>query len=336
MKELTNLFYETFGQKVETIEVIHAHSSERKIHRLISAKYNCVGITNKQVEENIAFLQFSIAFKSINLKVPLIYSYSKNLKNYLEEDLGNTTLYKHLVNTKTTNIQSELTIYKQALRDLLNFQIEGDKVIDYQYCYQTNLFNNNQIEYDLQKFNNYFSTSFLKLKYSIRYMRDLNNLFNEYIREENKFYFMYRDFQPRNIMINKRKLYYIDYQSGRKGPLQYDLSSFLYSGSIDITRKQRQELLKYYISILSEKIKINKVHFTSNFYIISILRLLQMLGSYGFNYSLSKKEIYIRKALKAFDSLEEIVSEIENKFLTQFIENLLSGRQKITHILKHR
>jgi len=143
---------------------------------------------------------------------------------------------------------------------------------------------------------------------------------------------MYRDFQPRNIMIKNQKLYYIDYQSGRKGPLQYDLSSFLYSGSIQLTKQQRKKLFEYYIGKLSEKISINKNLFIQNFYIISVARLLQMLGSYGYSFSVTENKIFIKKTLKAFDRIEEILPNIQGKFLKQFLEDLIEHKKMISLI----
>ena len=131
-------------------------------------------------------------------------------------------------------------------------------------------------------------------------------------------------------MIKNRKLYYIDYQSGRKGPLQYDLSSFLYSGSIQLTNIQREKLFQFYLNKLSERIPIDKNQFIRNYYIISAARLLQMLGSYGYSYSVSENRIFIKKTLKAFKSIEEILPNIRDKFLKQFLEEIVEHKEMIS------
>jgi len=322
MEQLIILFKDTFNKDINEISKISAHSSERNIFRLKSGKFSCIGIHNKNIQENIAFLQFSIALKSIQLKVPLVYSCDKNHEFYLEEDLGKYSLYEYALKKYQTSGIETYKLFENALYDLIDFQIEGDSVINYKYCYQTKFFNKIQIYSDLQKFNNYFISNIIKCKFPGSLIKNLSHYFDKIISKE-KQYFMFRDFQPRNIMLRNKKLYYIDYQSGRKGPLQYDLSSFLYSGSIQLTNNQREKLFIFYLDKLSERIPINKDPFEKNFYIISAVRLLQMLGSYGYSYSVTGNKIFIKKTLKTFEKIKDIIPKIEDKFLKQFLKDLI-------------
>jgi aminoglycoside/choline kinase family phosphotransferase len=328
MEQLIILFKDTFNKDINEISKLSAHSSERKIFRLKSGKFSCIGIQNKNIQENIAFLQFSIALRSIQLNVPLVYSCDKNQEFYLEEDLGRCSLYEYALNKYPTLDKETYKLYENALNDLIDFQIKGDTVINYKYCYQTKFFNKIQINSDLQKFNNYFTDNIIKFKFPSSLINNLSHYFDKVISKE-KQYFMFRDFQPRNIMWKNKKLYYIDYQSGRKGPLQYDLSSFLYSGSIRLTTIQRKRLFDFYLNKLSERIPVDKNQFIRNYYIISATRLLQMLGSYGYSYSITENKIFIKKTLKAFESIEEILPNIRDKFLKQFLEDLVEQKKMI-------
>ncbi len=332
MEPLTKLFKNTFNKDIDEISKLSAHSSERKIFRIKSGKFTCIGIHNKNIEENIAFLQFSIAFKAIQLKVPLVYSCLKNYEYYLEEDLGYSTLQEYVSKRKSIVSDEKIRLYKNALYDLIDFQLKGDKVIDYKFCYQTKALDKVQINLDLKKFYNYFTGNIIKYKFPKKVIGILSHYFDEIISNDKKQYFMYRDFQPRNIMIKNRKLYYIDYQSGRKGPLQYDLSSFLYSGSIRLTKLERKMLFEFYINNLSERISIDKNLFIRNFYIISAARLIQMLGSYGYSFSVTGNKIFIKKTLKAFDRIEDIIPDIQDKFLKQFLEDLIDNKNMLSLI----
>jgi aminoglycoside/choline kinase family phosphotransferase len=332
MEPLIKLFENTFNKDIDEISKLSSHSSERKIFRIKSGRFTCIGIHNKNIEENIAFLQFSIALKAIQLKVPLIYSCLKNYEYYLEEDLGKFNLQEYISRRKFEVSNEKFLLYKNALNDLIDIQLKGDKVIDYKFCYQTSAFNKTQINLDLQKFYDFFTGNIIKYKFPKKVIDTLSHYFNKIISKDKKQYFMYRDFQPRNIMVRNRKLYYIDYQSGRKGPLQYDLASFLYSGSIKLTKFERKKLFGFYLNNLSERISIDKNHFSENFYIISAARLVQMLGSYGYSFSVTENKIFIKKTLKAFDRIEDIIPNIQDKFLKQFLEDLIDHKKMLSLI----
>jgi aminoglycoside/choline kinase family phosphotransferase len=332
MKQLIALFKSTFNKNADEISKLSAHSSEREIYRLNFGKFSCIGIHNKDIQENIAFLQFSMALKSIQLKVPLVYSCDKNYEYYLEEDLGKCNLYDYLLKKRIKSQYDMHLLFKSALNDLIDFQLKGDKVIDYKYCYQTKSFNKTQINLDLRKFHNYFTGIIIKYKFPWPVIINLSDYFANIISKEENQYFMYRDFQPRNIMIKNQKLYYIDYQSGRKGPIQYDLASFLYSGSIQLTDAQRKKLFDFYLNKLSKRIPIDQNQFIKNFHIISAARLLQMLGSYGYSFSVTGDKIFIKKTLKAFDNIKEILPNISDKFLKQFLEDLIEHKNMLSLI----
>ena len=140
---------------------------------------------------------------------------------------------------------------------------------------------------------------------------------------------MYRDFQPRNIIISENELFYIDYQSGRKGPLQYDVASFLYSGSITLSRNEKNNLLNYYLKELSKYIKIDNSKFKKTFYYFAFIRLLQVLGSYGYTYNKTRDKKYFEKMNKANKKIIEILPKLKNKTINKFAS--LFDFKLITH-----
>jgi aminoglycoside/choline kinase family phosphotransferase len=190
----------------------------------------------------------------MGFNVPKIINVSQDNKYYLTEDLGNTTLYSYSLE-KNTLSKEKFHYYEQALTDLLDFQLSGPD-LDYSYCYESSVLDENVLINDFNKFEEYY----LKIFQNGNYNNELKDHAFKYILKEtdiNYHYFLYRDFQPRNIMIYSGKLYYIDYQSGRKGPLEYDLASFLYSGSIFINDEERAKLLTHYLKILKDRVVID-------------------------------------------------------------------------------
>lgn len=319
--KLRKLFNEYFFEKAEVIKRVKGGVSERLVYKIKSRNYVCTGVYNSKIKENIAFIEFSKSLKSLGINVPEIYFVSEDKEFYLEEFVGDKSLYDII---KSNNITSKKKIdfYKKALSDLIKIQIYGEKVINYRYCCETRTFNRKQIIFDFNKFYNYYVSKLTKIKYSGSKISLIKKELLNVILKEKKLYFMYRDFQPRNIMLKDDTLYFIDYQSGRKGPLQYDVASFLYSGSIILDEKERRMLLNFYIKEISKHIKIKREEIIPSFYYFAFIRLLQVLGSYGFVYEKSKDKNIFRKIDKALNNICGIKNNIKTKTLREFIEVL--------------
>ncbi len=325
---LTKYFEYFFFEKVTTIKKIKGGVSERLVYKIKSKNYICIGIYNPKIKENIAFIEFSKSLKSIGINVPEIYYISDSFDFYLEEFLGDKSLYNIIINHNFPK-ENKLKLFKNALSDLANIQINGDKVIKYKYCCETKIFDKKQIIFDFKKFYNYYLQKFTNLKLSNSKISFIIKEILNNLSSNDKLFFMYRDFQPRNIMIKDNSLYYIDYQSGRKGHLQYDVASFLYSGSINLTEKERNALLNHYIKEINKLIKINSNKFKSSFYYFAFIRLLQILGSYGYVYQKRKEKNIIVKINKALLNLKSIKNKIANKNLQSFIKDII--KSKVRH-----
>jgi aminoglycoside/choline kinase family phosphotransferase len=331
-KELKKLFRKHFYERALNIDRITGGVSGRIIFKIKSKNHICIGVHNGKISENKAFIDFSITFRLAGMKVPHIYCVSENKKYYIEEYLGDKSLFELTKRNILSEKEKEL-LYKNALSDLIQFQIKGKNIINYNLCYETKSFDKKQIYFDFDKFNKYFLNKLTDLNYSKAGINRLKKIIYEELSKEKNLYFMYRDFQPRNIMYKEDELSYIDYQSGRKGPLQYDLASFLYSGSIDITERQRISLLDYYIKEANKFVKINSEKYKKSFYNFAFIRLLQVLGSYGFLYENKKDKIALRKIERAKENLQSIIQKIEIEELKYFAQEIVKSPIRIS---KHR
>ncbi|MBV6479232.1 MAG: hypothetical protein HGGPFJEG_02003 [Ignavibacteria bacterium] len=313
--------------EIDSVKELKADASDRKIYRLISGSKSFIGVFNENVKENRAFIYFSKLFHDLKLNVPEIHCVSADENFYLEEDLGDTTLFGFSINKS----YSELTkYYRQAVKDLIGFQLNTKDHIDYSYCIGKGGLDSSIINSDLNKFYNYFVKKFHKKKsgkIEIEYnqITELSEIFSNVNEQTEKSFFMYRDFQPRNIMLRNEKLYYIDYQSGMKGPLQYDLVSFLYSGSVFLKEEEKEELLDYYLLQISNKIKLDTPQFRNTFYYYALLRIFQVLGSYGYQYEQKNNKNMLLKMKKALSNLDEMKKSFKNKKVSDFVESLLAN-----------
>lgn len=320
IETLKILFREYFSEDVIKIEDLKPGASDRTIFRLQSKSHNAVGVHNAHREENRAFIDFSKSFKESGFNVPEIYKQTDDELFYLLEDLGDVTLFDYSADEKDSD--KLMSFYKTALEELTRFQIEGAEILDFRLCYQTRTFDKEQIMFDLNKFYEYYYRQF-NLRGGITEIKESFIHIADKLNSDSCEYFLYRDFQPRNIMIKNDELYFIDYQSGRLGALQYDAASFLYSGSTKVTEADRNELLEYYLEVLSQKISITRDDFFKDYYYFVLIRLLQMLGSYGYTYLKKKDDKVLAKIPKAFDHLDIIKNEFHDDLIVKFINTII-------------
>ncbi|HMQ68212.1 MAG TPA: phosphotransferase [Ignavibacteria bacterium] len=313
------LCFNNFGNGIDNISNLKADASERKIYRISSGNNTYIGIFNENPDENNAFINFSRSFRNSNFNVPEIYAVSEDKLFYIEEDLGNSTLFKHIISDESEDF---MALYKRSLSDLIRFQITGKDIIDFNDCYQTEFFDESVIRSDLYKFNEFYTNIFLNNSLDGIIIEDIIRVSSGILSDADCSYFLYRDFQPRNIMLKNDDLYYIDYQSGRKGPLHYDLASFLYSGSIKITEDQRKILLDHYLDEIQIYVKTDKDKFITDFYFFVFLRLIQMLGSYAYLYKKRNDKGVLKKIAGALNNLKSIRGKLDVPELKIIIDTL--------------
>src|SRR5258706_14942618 len=297
MEVLKRLFEHHFRSRVERIQRLRGGlgGSARKIIRLSSEKLSAIGILYDVREENVAFLEFSRHFRRHGLPVPEIYAEDLSHGAYLEEDLGSTTLFEFLSEHRNgaTVAPEVVAAYRKVVALLPRFQVEASSDLNYKVCYPRASFDRQSISWDL----NYFKYYFLRLAgipFNEQALeRDFSRL-TKFLLSANRDYFLYRDFQSRNIMLrailNEDQPFFLDYQGGRKGALQYDIASLLYDAKADLPPELRQQLLDHYLDSLAGFLDLDRPVFMQFYYAYVYVRIMHALGAYRFSGFYERKE----------------------------------------------
>jgi aminoglycoside/choline kinase family phosphotransferase len=294
-EQISSLFQKWCGEKPNEIITLPPSGSDRKYYRIIYSKGSVIGAYNPIDEENRAFLVFSRHFRKEGLPVPEILAEDTANYVYLIEDLGDTTLFSllpHHINQVPFD-EEIISQYKKILDLLPLFQIRAAHGLDFSVCFPRHAFDRNSMMWDL----NYFKYYFLKLAgiiYDEQKLEDDFQAFCDYLLEADHEYFLYRDFQSRNIMIRNNEPWFIDYQGGRRGALQYDLASLLYDAKANLHPAQREELLEYYIQSVQKHIAVDAEKFRGYFYGFVLIRIMQAMGAYGFRGFYEKKTLFLQ------------------------------------------
>jgi aminoglycoside/choline kinase family phosphotransferase len=309
-EQLISLFKSQFNEEVTSFELLPASGSYREYARIISAGQQVIGAYNKDIKENNAFFEFTKHFISKEIPVPQIYAISDDQQCYLQEDLGNVTLFDFLSTVSEQEGFSDKIIdeYKKVLRELPRIQLLAGKDIDYSVCYPRGAFDKQSMLWDLSYFKYYF-LKLAKIPFDEQALEDDFMLFSDYLLAADNSYFLYRDFQSRNIMLKDGKVYFIDYQGGRKGALQYDLASLLYDAKANIPEEERAELLEFYLQELSKYKPVDRDKFISLFDGYVLIRIMQAMGAYGFRGFFEKKKHFLKSIPYALKNLQILLKK---------------------------
>lgn len=313
MDVLRRLFAEHFGRPAERVQPLQGElgGSGRKIIRLSAGDARAVGILYGVNEENRAFLSFSRHFRKHGLPVPEIYGEELESGAYLEEDLGDTTLFEFLSKHRDGEAIAPEVVeaYRRVVELLPRFQAEAGRDLDYSVCYPCGSFDRQSITWDI----NYFKYYFLRLAGIPFNEQSLENDFwrlTEFLLSARSDFFLYRDFQSRNVMLPAGRPYFLDYQGGRKGALQYDIASLLFDAKADLPPDVRQQLLEHYIDALQRYVPISREEFVHHYYAFVYVRIMQAMGAYGFRGFYERKAHFLQSVPYALKNVRWLLHNV--------------------------
>lgn len=286
------LFVKFKEAAAERIEKLPQSGGDRVYFRVYFKTETYIATYNLHVKENQTFIAFSKHFKSKGLPVPEVLLINDDQTIYLQEDLGTASLLNKL--EQYGHDDRAYSLFQKSLTALASVQIKGDAGLDYSLCLTAKEFGKQAILSDLLYFKYYFLDT-LQLPYDKQAMMDDFEALSTYLtRTENK-YFMFRDFQSRNIIVNKEEVHFIDFQGGMKGALQYDVASLLWQAKAELSEKWKDDLLEFYMDEINKLLDrpVDRITFVSQYNGYVLIRLLQVMGAYGFRGLFERKAHFL-------------------------------------------
>ena len=334
-QSLSLLFFEATGKKAGEQTALTASGSNRRYYRIESEDKttSLIGVQGTSRDENHAFLYMAEHFMKKGLNVPKVLAVGDDEMNYVQQDLGNVLLFDYIAEGRKTGVFSakEKDMLRSTMRALARFQVIGAEEFDFNQCYPQPEFNLRSILWDL----NYFKYCFLKAT-GLDFQEDkLENEFERlaYILLQNRMNaFMYRDFQSRNVMVCKKDdgtevPYFIDFQGGRKGPVFYDVASFLWQAKANFHPDLREELVEVYLEELQKYMPVDRDLFYETLKHFVLFRTMQVLGAYGFRGYFEKKPHFLQSIPFAIDNLRHLL-----KHASEDYPYLIEVLQKMTEM----
>ena len=337
---LSQLFTQATGKKAGEQVALTASGSNRRYYRIYSddKSMSLIGVQGTSRDENHAFLTMDEHFLKQGLNVPRVLAVSEDEMAYVQEDLGDTLLFNYIAEGRKTGVfcESEKAMLRKTIRALARFQIVGAEDFNFSVCYPQPEFNLRSIRWDL----NYFKYCFLKAT-GLEFQEDkLENEFERLayilLQQKKMNAFMYRDFQSRNVMIAPSKEnpdeqvpYFIDFQGGRRGPVYYDVASFLWQAKANFHDELRNELISEYLDELSKYMEVDKQEFYATLRHFVLFRTMQVLGAYGFRGYFEKKPHFLQSIPFAIENLRRLLknSADDYPYLIEVLHEMTEMKQ---------
>ncbi len=327
MNKLVELHKQLNNSAPSDIKALGASGSNRQYFRISGEDgRTTIGAVGTSVAENVAFVTLARHFKAKGMPVPEVYAVSSDNTSYVQEDIGSDILFDHIAQGRMTGEFSdeEMGLLKRTVALLPRLQYEGAEGLDFSVCYPQPEFDARMIAFDL----NYFKYCFLKpsgLEFDEVLLENDFERMRDVLLGDDTHTFMYRDFQSRNVMIKDGEPYFIDFQGGRRGPVYYDVASFVWQAKANFPHGVRMELIDTYLDALQKYRRIGREDFLLRLRHFVLFRTLQVLGAYGFRGLVEQKAHFIQSIPFAINNLKELIEDsfAEYPYLMQVLEELV-------------
>jgi len=323
---IEQLFTDYKHQPITRLELLPQSGSDRQYYRIYTEEASYIATYNQNVAENNVFFQFTNHFKATGLPVPTVFCINDDHTIYIQEDRGKESLLDKIEQYGKDDYVYDL--YKKSLRQLARIQILGDKGFDYNWCLTAKAFGKQAIISDLLYFKYYFLDT-LRIPYDKQGLLDDFDTLGTYLSQTEQQYFMFRDFQSRNILVEKDEVSFIDYQGGMQGALQYDVASLLWQAKAELNETWKDNLLNFYITEVQTLLdkEIDSEAFINQYNGYVLIRLLQVLGAYGFRGLFERKAHFLTSIPLALKNVQFFVANKQIGVKMPVFNELL---QKIT------
>jgi aminoglycoside/choline kinase family phosphotransferase len=304
-EDIKAFFDSTSREAATQVEKIPQSGSDRIYFRIQTSAKSFIATYGHNIRENETFIYFSRHLKKANCPVPEIFFVNEDHTIYIQEDFGDVSLLNKLEEHGYSDYV--YTLFQQSLKELARLQIKGGKGIDYSYCLTAKEFGKQAILSDLLYFKYYFLDT-LKYAYDKQALLDDFEALSNYLTHTENKHFMFRDFQSRNVMIKDDRVHFIDYQGGMRGALQYDVASLLWQARAELPEDWKNGLLEYYIDEANQLLETpaDKNIFIAQYNGYVLIRLLQVMGAYGFRGLFERKAQFLTSIPLALRNLKAL------------------------------
>ncbi len=327
MLKLIHHFFHTRGLHPDSahIEQLKGDGSNRLFWRIpcIETNDSFIVLSNPSDDpfnrrENIASVQIGKHLKSKGVPVPEIFAYDMDKGWIIMEDLGKTRLQEVI-----SNGQNPVSIYPEVVTIMVHMQLKGAEGFDTRWCCQTGYYDSTFMRiYESGYFRDAFLCEYLGLKKDWPELEPVFTYMADRLSLSHNHFFLYHDFQSRNIIVRDGQIGFVDWQGGCLGPPGYDLASLLIDPYVQLSHDIQEAVFQVYRGLLQKHDPILANELMRDYPFLALQRNLQILGAFAFLTRIRKKTCFEQYIPHAVQSLNQRLEDLADKKLAP-LKNLV-------------
>ena len=322
MERLKELYKEKFGSEPQSVVRLTGDGSNRVYYRMTGVA-DVIGVAGTSVEENRVFIALSRAMLACDIAVPAVLAVSDDELCYLQNDLGDVSLYGAMAHARENGVfeAADIECLSSVVAELPKIQFTVPQHFDFSLCYPVSDFNERTVMWDL----NYFKYCFLKgvgIEFNENRLEDEFVKLTDILLSDNDNVFLYRDFQSRNVMLKDGKPFFIDFQGGRRGPIYYDVASFVGQARAKYSDVAVASMVDAYLDALAFYKSVDREYFMKMLRLFRVFRLLQNLGAYGYRGLFERKKAFVESIPAALEQLSALLDGGEFPYIMSLVNEI--------------
>jgi N-acetylmuramate 1-kinase len=272
-------------------------ASDRKYFRIIPKDGPAIVVALHATSIEFATLPFArvaALMQQIPLPVPAILGHSDRLGILALQDLGDVTLQAHL---GAASPAEHAALYRDGVALIELLQRRGDALRSPDHPPYAIAFDVEKLTWELDFFLKHFVEGYrgvaLTAAERTAFSAEWATIAGELASEPRVL--CHRDYHSRNLMLHNGSLHIIDFQDARMGPDTYDLVSLLRDSYVDITDRELDELVAYFLALKTRGSETPDAdEFRRRFDLMALQRNLKALGTFGYQTMTRRNPVYIK------------------------------------------
>jgi N-acetylmuramate 1-kinase len=271
-------------------------ASDRKYFRIIlsDASSHVIALHAGPITfATLPFANVADLLQQIPLPVPAILDHSDELGILALQDLGDVTLQAHL---GAATAAEHAALYRQAVGLIELLQRRGAELASDRYLPYGIAFDVEKLTWELEFFIRNFVEGYRGIGLDASERQALAEEWTSIVDElsTEPRVLCHRDYHSRNLMLHESSLYIIDFQDARMGPDTYDLVSLLRDSYVDITNRDLDDLIAYFLALTGRTHEADAEEFRRRFDVMALQRNLKALGTFGYQTITRRNPVYIQ------------------------------------------
>jgi aminoglycoside/choline kinase family phosphotransferase len=225
-------------------------ASSRKYYRIVYDTQSRVLMSWEPFQDpsHYPFLNVRDRFAEVDVRVPKVEGLAPELGVVLLEDLGDLTLERKFWENQNQTLA--MPYYEQAVDEIVKIHFLASRPAGSPSVCQKIQFDTDKFMWEMNYAHEHFLEKVGGIRLTDREQRTLQSEFLDICETLHRLpkFVCHRDYHSRNLMLKFGRIYVIDFQDARLGPIQYDLVSLIHDSYVRLSTESIDHIKNNYVT----------------------------------------------------------------------------------------